>query len=707
MNSSSTQRKILVTSALPYANGPIHLGHVLEGIQTDIWVRFQKAIGNECYFFCADDTHGTPVMLAARKEKITPEQLIDRVGREHYKDLTSFGIDYDNYDSTHSKANQEISKDIYLKLKENGHISKRSIEQAYCEKDLMFLPDRFIKGTCPNCNSKDQYGDNCEVCGATYNPKDLIDSHCALCGTPPVVKNSDHIFFKLGNFHKKTGQPDAAFDLQSWVETSGAVSESEGVKKKLKEWFDAGLQDWDISRDGPYFGFEIPDEKNKYFYVWLDAPVGYMASSKNFFERNFPNEPSKFDSFWKDRNSEVVHFIGKDILYFHTLFWPAMLEGSGYRPPSKIHVHGFIGVNGEKMSKSRGTFIKAKTFVKYLDPEHLRFYLAAKLGPGMDDIDLSFDDFVNKVNADLVGNLINSVSRVSTTILDALDRTLGTVSKEGFELLEEILFQPARGNSEENSIQNIIKIAYEQRNYSKVMREIARLGDRINRYVNDNAPWILIKENPDKAREVVTAVLNASRFLAIYLYPVVPKISEQIYKLLNLKGSPEFKDLDKSRILEKTKIHPYEMITKRVDEKAIHSMLEENKQSEHPKKEEISRASDRPVHEERIEISIDELAKVELRVGQIVEAGPVEGADKLVNVKVDLGELGIKNVFAGIKIAYKPEELKGLKVVVVANLKPRKMKFGISEAMLLASGEGESLSLFVPHKDAKPGDRLK
>ncbi|UPO15542.1 methionine--tRNA ligase [Leptospira borgpetersenii] len=704
MNSSSIQRKILVTSALPYANGPIHLGHVLEGIQTDIWVRFQKAIGNECYFFCADDTHGTPVMLAARKEKITPEQLIERVGQEHYTDLTSFGINYDNYDSTHSKANQEISKDIYLKLKEKGHISKRSIEQAYCEKDRMFLPDRFIKGTCPNCNSKNQYGDNCEVCGATYNPKDLIDSHCTLCGTPPVVKNSDHIFFKLGNFHKKTEQSNVDFDLQSWIETSEAVSESEGVKKKLKEWFDAGLQDWDISRDGPYFGFEIPSEKNKYFYVWLDAPVGYMASSKNFFEKNFPNEPNKFDSFWKDKNSEIVHFIGKDILYFHTLFWPAMLEGSGYRSPSKIHVHGFIGVNGEKMSKSRGTFIKAKTFAKFLDAEHLRFYLAAKLGPGMDDIDLSFDDFVNKVNADLGGNLINSVSRVSTTILDTLDRTLGTVSEEGLALLEEILTQPVKTGTRDDSIQNIIKTAYEQRNYAKVMREITRLGDRVNRYVNDNAPWKLIKENPEKAREIVTAVLNASRFLAIYLYPVVPKISEQIYKLLNLKGSPEFKDLDKSRILEKTKINPYEMITKRVDEKAIKVMLEENKQSEHPKKEEIPKSSNK---EEGIEISIEELSKVELRVGEIVEAKPVEGADKLVNVKVDLGELGIKNVFAGIKIAYQPENLKGLKVVVVANLKPRKMKFGISEAMLLASGEGESLSLFVPHKDAKPGDRLK
>ncbi|XDD49824.1 methionine--tRNA ligase [Leptospira sp. WS92.C1] len=701
MNSSSQRnpRRILVTSALPYANGPIHLGHVLEGIQTDIWVRFQKANGNECYFFCADDTHGTPVMLAARKEGIAPEQLIERVQKEHHKDLSSFGVWYDNYDSTNSDENRLISEEIYLKLKEKGHIARRSIEQAYCEHDQMFLPDRFIKGTCPNCKSKDQYGDNCEVCGATYSPKDLIDSHCALCGTSPVRKDSEHIFFKLGEFQNF---------LKHWIENGNHVVE--GVQKKLREWLDSedGLQDWDISRDGPYFGFEIPGEKNKYFYVWLDAPIGYMASSKNFFKREFPNEPGKFDSFWKDGNAEIVHFIGKDILYFHTLFWPAMLHGSGYQTPKNVHVHGFITVNGEKMSKSRGTFINANTYVKYLDPEHLRFYLAGKLSSGMDDLDLSFDDYTARVNSDLVGNLVNLVSRISTSILDQLDRTLGVLSTEDKELLNELLNQPIKSGTGEYAVRDIIKNAYEQKNYARVMREITRLGDTVNRYVNDNAPWKLIKENPEKAREVVTTTLNASRFLAVYLYPVVPKISEQIYKLLNLEGTPQFQDLNLANILEKTKVNPYEMITKRVDEKAISAMLEENKQSvDASKKDEPAKTNESPAKEERLEISIDDLAKVELRVGQIVEAGPVEGADKLVNVKVDLGELGIKNVFAGIKVAYQPEDLKGMKVVVVANLKPRKMKFGISEAMLMASGEGESLSLFIPHRDAKPGDKLK
>ncbi|MGJ4752567.1 methionine--tRNA ligase [Leptospira kmetyi] len=695
MNSSLKRipRKILVTSALPYANGPIHLGHVLEGIQTDIWVRFQKANGNECHFFCADDTHGTPVMLAARKEGITPEQLIERVQKEHYRDLSAFGVQYDNYYSTNSEENKIISEKIYLQLKKNDHIARRGIEQSYCEHDQMFLPDRFIKGTCPNCKSKDQYGDNCEVCGKTYSPKDLIDSHCALCGTAPVLKNSDHIFFKLEDFQ--------AF-LKEWIETGDHVTE--GVQKKLREWFEAGLQQWDISRDGPYFGFEIPGEKNKYFYVWLDAPIGYMASSLNFFKGDW----EKFDSFWKNEDAEVVHFIGKDILYFHALFWPAMLHGSGYKTPKNVHVHGFITVNGEKMSKSRGTFINASTYAKHLDPEHLRFYLAGKLSPGMDDLDLSFDDYAARVNSDLVGNLVNLVSRISTSILDQLDRTLGVLPADGKELLNELIHQKIKQGTGEYEILDIIKIAYEQKNYARVMREITRLGDTVNRYVNDNAPWKLIKENPEKTREVVTTVLNASRILAVYLYPVVPKVSEKIYALLGLKETPKFHDLEELKVLEKTKVNPYEMITKRVDEKAINAMLEENKQSvDASKKAEPAKITNDSPQEERTEISIDDLAKVELRVGQIVEAGPVEGADKLVNVKVDLGELGIKNVFAGIKVAYQPEDLKGLKVVVVANLKPRKMKFGVSEAMLLASGEGESLSLFVPHKDAKPGDKLK
>ncbi|TGK12068.1 methionine--tRNA ligase [Leptospira fletcheri] len=674
------KRRILVTSALPYANGPIHLGHVLEAIQTDVYVRFQKAAGNECYFFCADDTHGTPIMLAARKEGIEPEALIDRVRREHHRDLTGFLVEYDNYYTTNSEENRILSEEIYLSLKEKGHIAEREIEQAYCEYDKMFLPDRFIKGTCPNCGSPDQYGDSCEVCGATYSPKDLKNSHCALCGTPPVAKRSKHIFFKLGDFGKF---------LSSWVDDETHVAD--GVRKKLQEWFGAGLQDWDISRDGPYFGFEIPGETGKYFYVWLDAPIGYMASSLNFFK----GDRVKFDSFWRDEGAEIAHFIGKDILYFHTLFWPATLNGGGYRSPSLVHVHGFITVNGEKMSKSRGTFIRAEDYLKHLDPEHLRFYLSGKLGSGMDDLDLSFEDYTAKVNSDLVGNFVNLVSRVSTSILDKLNRTLGELPPEGRIVLDEL-----RAGEEK------IREWYESRNYSRVMRECSRLGDVANKYVNDLAPWSQIKEDPEKARGTVTVALNAARILAIYLFPVVPKISSKVYELLGLKGLPSFSDL--SSDLEKSKVAPYEMITKRVEEKAIQTMIEENKTPVVQGQTAVATPNSKTEGVTSLgEISIEDLGKVELRVGRIDEAGPVEGADKLVQVKLNLGSLGNKNVFAGIKAAYDPESLVGLKVVAVTNLKPRKMKFGLSEAMLLAAGEGENLTLFVPHRDAQPGDRLK
>ncbi|WP_367898361.1 methionine--tRNA ligase [Leptospira sp. WS58.C1] len=675
--SSETKRKILVTSALPYANGPIHLGHVLEAIQTDIYVRYQKSIGNECYFFCADDTHGTPIMLAARKEGISPEELIDRVRAEHYRDLSGFLVGYDNYYTTNSEENRILSEEIYLSLKGKGHISEREIEQAYCDTDKMFLPDRFIKGTCPNCGTQDQYGDSCENCGATYSPKDLKDSHCSLCGNPPVSRNSKHIFFKLGDFEKY---------LSDWVEKDSHVAD--GVRKKLKEWFETGLQDWDISRDGPYFGFKIPGETEKYFYVWLDAPIGYMASSLN----HFKGDRKKFDSFWKDEKAEISHFIGKDILYFHTLFWPATLEGSGYRSPTQVHVHGFITVNGEKMSKSRGTFIKAEGYLKHLDPEHLRFYLAGKLGQGMDDLDLSFDDYTAKVNSDFVGNFVNLVSRVATSILDKLDRTLGSLDAEGKKVLDEL-----------RSSESKIKEWYETRNYTRVMKECSRLGDIANKYVNDLAPWIQIKSDAEAARKTVTVALNAARILSIYLYPVLPKSGEKVYKILGLNKKPEFADL--SSDLEKTKVSAYEMITKRVEEKSIQTMLEEN--ALETKSVPPATPSAPTKAEGILEISIEDLSKVDLRVGKIIEAGPVEGADKLVQVKLDLGPLGTKNVFAGIKAAYQPQDLIGLTIVAVANLKPRKMKFGVSEAMLLASGEGDRLSLFVPHRGANPGDKLK
>jgi methionyl-tRNA synthetase len=669
-------KKILVTSALPYANGSIHLGHLLEAVQTDVYVRHQKNQGNECYYFCADDTHGTAIMLAAKKEGITPEELIERVRKEHFSDLTAFGIHYDNYYTTNSPENREFSSEIYLKLKAKGHIAEREIEQTYCEHDKMFLPDRFIKGTCPKCGAKDQYGDGCEVCGANYNPKDLNESFCAICGNKPTLKKSRHLFVKL---------PDFQNFLETWVGKGNHLHS--GVQKKLLEWFQQGLQEWDISRDGPYFGFEIPGEENKFFYVWLDAPIGYMASSKNYFQKK---APELFDEFWKKPDSQIIHFIGKDILYFHTLFWPAMLHGGDYKTPDKVHVHGFLTVNGEKMSKSRGTFINAATFSKYQNVEHFRFYMASKLNDSLEDIDLNFTDYTNKINADLIGNLVNIFSRTGTSILDKLDRKLGKMDEEGKALVSKILGQK----------QEIISL-FNELNYSKALKEILRLGDLVNKYINDSAPWTQIKTDPEKTRTIITNALNAGRLLMIYLQPVIPEISRKVNAFL---GRSQETLLDLENFLEDIEIQKYEPLSMRVEEKAILLMIEESKpkvEDKTPPPSTLTQVSDSGL------IKIDDLVKVELRVGHIVEANHVEGADKLVNVKVDLGDKGIKNVFAGIKQSYSPEDLKGLLVVVVANLEPRKMKFGISEAMLLASGSGETLSLFVPHRTAKPGDILK
>ena len=485
------------------------------------------------------------------------------------------------------------------------------------------------------------------------------------------------MFFRLQDFSDQ---------LEKWINDPTHVIE--GVRNKLQEWFTSGLQEWDISRDGPYFGFKIPGEENKYFYVWLDAPIGYIASSKNYFVKM--GDEKTFDSFWKEGNSQVVHFIGKDILYFHTLFWPAMLMGAGYKTPNRVNVHGFITVNGEKMSKSKGTFIKASSFVKHQDPEHFRFYLCSKLNDSLDDLDFSFDDYISKVNSDLIGNLINIVSRVGTSILDKLERKLGTLSAESKEKLNELL-----------SFEEVIRSSYQERNYSKVVREIAKAGDKVNKYINDAAPWVLIKTDIEKTREIVTFSLNAAKILAIYFLPILPLVAKKIFTMLGLKEDTNFGNLNV--FIEHITVLPYQFLSSRVDEKAIKIMIEENKantniaQPKEAQKQESTEGF----------IKIDDLTKVELRVGQIVEANPVEGADKLVNVKVDLGEKGIKNVFAGIKAAYSPEELVGLKVVVVANLEPRKMKFGVSEAMLMASGSGSSLSLFIPHRDAKPGDLLK
>ena len=663
------KRKILVTSALPYANGSIHLGHIMEVVQTDIWVRFQKIMGNECYYFCADDTHGTPVMLAAKNLNISPTELIEKIQKEHIQDFSDFSIHFDNYYSTHSKENQKLSEEIYLELKSKGHIIKREIEQSYCQKDQIFLPDRYIKGNCPACKTEEQYGDSCESCGKSYSPTELINSFCILCGETPILKKTEHIFFQLNHFEDF---------LKNWIETENLIPQ--GAVKKLQEWFSAGLQAWDISRDSPYFGFEIPEEKDKFFYVWLDAPIGYIASSLNFFRKE--QNLSRFDEFWHGDDTEIVHFIGKDISYFHTLFWPAMLKGAGYNTPKKVHIHGFIKVNGEKMSKSKGTFIQARDYLRFLDSEHFRFYLASKLNSGMDDLDFSFDEYRSKINSDLIGNLINLISRVSTSILDKLDRKIGFLNEQDKQQLQEI-----------RETKQSVQTNYETYNYHQIIRTVTKIGDSINKKINDLQPWKLIHTEPEKVRELVTFVLNASRYLAIYLYPIVPNLSNKIYQFLGLSQQPSLSHLQD--LLENKQVSIYNPITKRIDEKAL-SQLQNF----------LSKEGNKPQKIESKTISIDDFSKVDLRVGKILEAKEVHDSKKLLQLKVDFGELGLKNVFAGIKNSYKPENLQGLQAVFMVNLQPRKMKFGISEAMILAVGDQNSI--LVPHKDKTVhlGDRL-
>ncbi len=666
---------ILVTAALPYANGSIHLGHLVEYIQTDIWVRFHKLLGNEAYFFCADDTHGTPIMIAARNQGISPEELIEKVKKEHYHDLSSFQIDFTNYHSTNSEENRELATGIFLKLSEKGHIAKREIEQAYCEHDKIFLPDRFIKGTCPKCKAADQYGDSCEVCGSTYSSTELLEPRCSLCGTPPVRRTSLHYFVKLQDFEAR---------LQEWYQQDQHISPA--VAKKMEEWFQAGLKDWDISRDGPYFGFLIPGESDKYFYVWLDAPVGYMASALHYF-RSIGKEEFFF-RFWKsDPDWKIYHFIGKDIMYFHTLFWPAQLLGADYKTPNGVFVHGFLTVNGEKMSKSKGTFILASTFLRHLDSSYLRFYFAGKLSDSLDDLDLSFEDFLNRINSDLVGNLINIFSRSGGAIAKKLDYRLSALDSAGKAILEPII-------AKKEAMISLL----EQRQYARALREILALGNLINRYINDREPWKLVQEKPEAAREVITVALNGARILALYLKPILPELVQKIEKQLNC---PPLTYANLSSFLENHTILPYEHLLQRVDQKSIDAILEESKQTLQEKTAQTTPKGDSSL------ISLQELQRSELRVGEIVEAKEVAGADKLLQLTINLGELGNRNVFAGIRIAYQASALIGKKCVVVSNLEPRKMRFGVSEAMILATGEGESLSLVIPDRQAKNGDRLK
>jgi methionyl-tRNA synthetase len=669
---NSEQRKILVTSALPYANGPIHIGHLVEYIQCDIWVRFQKMCGNQCIFVCADDAHGTPIMLKAEQEGVLPEDLVSVVSEEHQRDFLKFGVGFDNYYSTHSEENRQISCEIYNKLVAGGYVSRKTIEQAYDSSKKMFLPDRFIKGSCPKCGEPDQYGDSCENCGATYSPTDLIDPISALSGKPPEVRTSEHIFFELGQFENV---------LKDWLKKTDLHP---GVVKKLNDWFESGLQNWDISRDAPYFGFEIPGEKGKYFYVWLDAPVGYLASFKNFCDRS----DLDFDTFLnKESDAEFYHFIGKDIMYFHTLFWPAMLEGAGYRLPTNVFVHGFLTVDGQKMSKSRGSFVKASTYLSYLEPAYLRYYFAAKLGPAIEDIDLNWEDFEARVNSDLVGKFVNIGSRCSGFIEKRFGGILST-KVDSPDLLKK--FELASAN---------IRDLYESREFAKAMREIMLLADLANRYINAEKPWIIAKEpnGDERLHQVATMGLILFRIITIYLRPVLPTMVSEIEKFFN---EGPFCWESTSLSLANQRVNQFVPLIRRVDSGNIKAMVEEVKN-------EGNHTMPNGNNSKEGIVSIEDFSKMELRVALIEEASHVDGADKLLKLCVNLG--GEKRqIFAGIKQAYSPESLVGKLVVVVANLAPRKMRFGVSEGMVLAAGSGgKDVFLVEPSKGAEPGMVVK
>ncbi|MBN1436399.1 MAG: methionine--tRNA ligase [Sedimentisphaerales bacterium] len=669
-------RRILVTAALPYANGSIHIGHLVEYIQTDIWVRFQKMQGHDCIYCCADDTHGTPIMIRARKEGVAPEQIIEKMHAEHQRDFAGFNIDFDSYYSTHSPENQQFSETIFNALKDSGHIEIRDVEQAYCDTDKMFLPDRFIRGICPKCGAPDQYGDSCEACHSTYTPVELKDPACSICGNPPVRQTSKHYFFKLADFTEQ---------LQQWV-AAGHVHPQ--IANKLQEWFQQGLRDWDISRDAPYFGFKIPGETDKYFYVWLDAPIGYIASTKNYCNQTGRN----FDDYWHNPDTEIHHFIGKDITYFHALFWPAMLMGANFNTPTQLAIHGFLTVNGEKMSKSRGTFINAATYLKHLDPQYLRYYYACKLGSGPEDIDLSIEDFVSRINSDLVGNLANLASRSVTMLNKNLDAKLGALTTEARELLAQL----AQAESE-------IAQLFEAREYASAIRTICRLADLVNRYIDDRKPWKQIKTDPEHARETLTTVANAVRLLTIYVKPIIPAFAEKIESILNVEP---LKWSDTQTLLENHTINPFQRLIERVDPDKAQAMIEESKQEQ--AQDAKSSKTPSPLDEEPLaeQITYDDFVKVDLRVAKVVKAEHVEGADKLLHLELDLGG-ETRSVFAGIKKAYDPEQLLGKHMIMVANLAPRKMKFGLSEGMILAAGPGDA-DVFALTIDpgAKPGQRV-
>ena len=648
-NSKKTKRKILVTQALPYANAPLHLGHILEAVQTDIWTRFQNFNGNECLFFCADDTHGTPVMLKANEMGIKPEELISDVYKDHKSSYELYGINFANFYSTHSDENRKYSEYIYECAKNNNLISKANIEQYYDEKEEMFLSDRFIKGTCPKCGAEDQHGDNCGVCGASYNVLDVKKPISIISNTVPIKKESEHIFFDLPQKNKMLKDFLKNVDLQ------------ESIKNKLNEWLNDDLKKWDISRDAPYFGFEIPGEKDKYFYVWVDAPIGYLASISNWAEKNKLN----MQDLWSENSKyEIYHFIGKDIAYFHGLFWPALLSAANLKLPSGINVHGFLTINGEKMSKSKGTGILAKEFAEITNPETLRYYFAAKLNNKVEDIDLNFDDYVQRINSDLVGKYLNIASR-SASFLKKNNNVLST------NIDNNILDNLASKKDEVVSL-------YESREYSKLVRIIMDLADDVNKYINEQTPW---KKEMDEAVDISSTAIKAFYILSLYLHPIIPSITNEAFKFLNI-NNVSINDVDEAI----TKINNYKPLLNRLEKIII------------PEEENMDNVN---------LINIDQFSAVDLRVAKIIKADDVEGADKLLQLTLDVGDLGTRNVFAGIKSAYKPEDLTDKYIVLVNNLEPRKMKFGISEGMVLASSNDEGIYLVSPDEGAKPGMKVR
>jgi len=650
MDIPTKDRKILVTQALPYANAPLHLGHILEAVQTDIWTRYQNLNNNECHFFCADDTHGTPVMLKAKELGVTPENLIADVYQNHLDTYKKYNINFANFHSTHSNENKDFSEFIYNKAKSKGLISKSIIKQLYDEEESMFLSDRFVKGACPKCNSEDQYGDNCSKCGATYDVLEIKNPISTITNSKPITKESEHIFFDLAKQEKLLCNFLNDANLQK------------PVKNKLKEWLNDDLKKWDISRDKPYFGFEIPGEKDKYFYVWVDAPIGYLASIKNWADTN------KIDSdklLSKDSSFEMYHFIGKDISYFHGLFWPALLDAGDFKLPNGIFVHGFLTINGEKMSKSKGTGIMANEFADICDPETLRYYFAAKLNDKVEDIDLNFEDYVQRINSDLVGKYLNIASRSATFISK-------NENKLSMNIDDKVI------NNLANQKNKLIDL-YETRNYSKLVRLIMEMADEVNKYINDNTPW---KKELHEANVIATTALNSFFILTIYLKPILPKLTDKVCKFLN-QDINSFDDVDKKL---KNDINAYKPLLNRLEPIII--------------------PEEKPMNESN-NINIDQFAMVDLRVAKVLNASEVDGADKLLKLDLDVGDIGKKSVFAGIKSAYKPESLKGKLVILVNNLEPRKMKFGLSEGMVLASSNDDGVYLISPDEGALPGMKVK